>query len=89
MSSITASSSPGAGAELMIKKWRMLSMPMVKQIDIKGIFERAAGHNAVTKTVIICGSPKTPEIGDSVTLNGIQKPMSFTVTPKRKEEFFI
>lgn len=65
-------------------------MPKVKEIDHKAIFEKAAGHPAKSETrVIVCGEKPIPEINNGRTLSGILKPMSFTITPRRREQFFV
>lgn len=63
----------------------------VPQIDIKGIFERAAGHPARLEThTIVCGEKPIPTMDQTHTLNGLPKPASFAVTPsKRREQLFV
>lgn len=65
----------------------------VKQIDIKGIFERAAGHPAQLQTrTIVCGDvPATlMELNEGRTMSGKIKPGSFAIRPsKRTEQFFV
>ena len=69
-------------------------MPVVKQIDFKGIFERAAGHPAepVTRTVVIVtkSDHTRTDFDQHRTLNGKIKPGGFAQTPaKRREQFFV
>jgi hypothetical protein len=65
-------------------------MAQVPQIDVKGIFERAAGHPAVVKTIIVVGNKiEVDDISTSSTLSGVKKPGGFSITPRRKEQFFI
>jgi len=64
-------------------------MPVIKHVDAKAIFERAAGHPAEPKTIVVCDRLKTPEINNNMTMNGVHKPSSFTLVPRRREQFFI
>lgn len=60
-------------------------------IDIKGIFERAAGHPAEMQTrTIVCGDVPAALMDTGRTLSGKVKPGAFSITPtKRTEQFFV
>lgn len=68
-------------------------MPKVPQINVKAIFEKAAGHPAQQETrTIVCGEKPIPAhlVDTNHTLNGIHKPGSFSIVPsKRREQFFV
>ena len=63
----------------------------VEQIDIKGIFERAAGRPAEPQTrTIVCGDVPATLMDNNRTLNGVMKPGSFTLFPgRRKEQYYV
>jgi hypothetical protein len=63
----------------------------VPQLDIKRIFEKAAGHpaNQISRT-ITHPKPEMPEINAGRTLSGRMKPTAFVHAPSRRvEQFFV
>lgn len=69
----------------------MFECHRVPNIDIKGIFERAAGHPArIENRTIVCGDAPADlmETNNGRTLSGKLKPGSFAITPTRRTEQF-